>query len=150
MGRVETLHGGSRLEAIGRLLVAREQATAGGHDQPAGNGGHRGGLGQVIEVAHAAGEPFIVSKMFDRIQHPARGMRGGGDGAAGRVYLKEGGEFQGKGRDVVPAGATLVMETPGGGGIGAVGDRDPEKVHADLAAGLISRDAARDQYGLKD
>jgi N-methylhydantoinase B len=57
--------------------------------------------------------------------------------------------LRGKGRDEVPAGGVLVMETPGGGGIGDVAGRDPAQVHADLEAGLISEQAARDQYGVE-
>jgi N-methylhydantoinase B len=116
----------------------------------AGVGEHRGGLGQIIEVAHRNGEPFVVSKMFDRVQHPARGRQGGGAGAPGKVYIRQGEtlvELRGKGRDEIPAGATLVMETPGGGGMGDVARRDPERVRADLEAGLISEQAARDRYG---
>lgn len=108
----------------------------------AGTGEHRGGFGQVVEVTHRDGEAFVVSKMFDRVQHPARGRRGGGDGAPGRVYVRDpgGGEtdLRGKGRDVVPAGATLVMETPGGGGMGDAQRRDPDLVRADREAGLVS------------
>jgi N-methylhydantoinase B len=116
----------------------------------AGVGELRGGLGQVIEVTHRNGAPFVVSRMFDRIHHPARGRQGGGDGAPGRVYLKNGPDLNGKGRDLVPAGATLVMETPGGGGMGDVAQRDPAKVHADMAAGLVSRRAAVEDYGVED
>ena len=133
-------------EATAPLVVWRKEYRC----DSAGVGEHRGGLGQVIEVAHATGGAFVVSRMFDRINHPARGSRGGGDGAPGRVYVKDGEVFNGKGRDVVPAGGTLVMETPGGGGIGHVGDRDAGKVRADLAAGLISAEAARRDYGLDD
>ena len=115
----------------------------------AGAGEHRGGLGQVIEVSHAAGEPFVVSKMFDRIHHSARGRDGGGNGAPGAVYVRDGEQLPGKGRDVIPAGATLVMETPGGGGIGEVAQRDPARVREDLEAGLISPHAAEAIYGLK-
>jgi len=114
----------------------------------AGAGEYRGGLGQIIEVSHGAGAAFVVSKMFDRIHHPARGSQGGRDGAPGRVYVKDGGEFQGKGREIVPAGATLVMETPGGGGIGPVQRRDADRVRDDVAAGLVSPEAARDIYGV--
>jgi N-methylhydantoinase B len=117
----------------------------------AGVGEFRGGLGQVIEVGHRHGEPFVVSKMFDRIQHPARGRQGGGDGAPGSVYVRhaQGRDMlRGKGRDEVPAGAVLVMETPGGGGMGDVARRDPERVRDDLEAGLISEDAARAHYGV--
>jgi N-methylhydantoinase B len=133
-------------EATAPLLIWRKEYRM----DSGGVGEHRGGLGQVIEVSHAAGDAFVVSKMFDRIDHAARGSRGGGDGAPGRVFVKDGVDFKGKGRDVVPAGATLVMQTPGGGGIGQVADRDPAKVRADLAAGLVSPHAARADYGLDD
>lgn len=106
-----------------------------------GAGCHRGGLGQIIEISHIEGAPFVISKMFDRIDHPARGRAGGGTGAPGRVYIKDGAELRGKGRDVVPAGATLVMETPGGGGIGDPALRDDEAHRADLEAGLVTRAA---------
>ena len=47
----------------------------------------------------------------------------------------------------MPAGATLILETPGGGGIGDAGARDKAAVAADLQAGLISAEAARADYG---
>ena len=106
----------------------------------------RGGLGQVIEIAHAHGAPFEISKMFDRIQHPARGRRGGGPGRAGRVYIKGVKTLRGKGKETVPPGAILVMETPGGGGIGNPESRDPEAVRADLEAELVSEAGARKSY----
>lgn len=109
----------------------------------AGAGVHRGGLGQIIEIEHAHGAPFLISKMFDRVQHPARGRQGGLNGMRGRVYIKEGEELKGKGKDRVPARARLVMETPGGGGIGDPHERMPEAVSSDLLAELISEKAAR-------
>ena len=48
-----------------------------------GPGRHRWGLGQVVEITHADGSPFAVSKMFDRVGNPARGRDGGGPGATG-------------------------------------------------------------------
>jgi N-methylhydantoinase B len=113
----------------------------------AGAGEFRGGLGQVVEVGHRDGAAFLVSKMFDRIAHAPRGRQGGGDGAPGRVRLEDGTELRGKGLERVPAGARLVMETPGGGGMGEVARRDPARVRADLESGLISAAAARDRYG---
>ncbi|HEX7037074.1 MAG TPA: hydantoinase B/oxoprolinase family protein [Pseudomonadales bacterium] len=116
-----------------------------------GPGELRGGLGQVIEVGHRDGAPFVVSKMFDRVQHPARGRQGGAAGAPGRVYLRdaEGRQtvLRGKGRDEVPGGHVLVMETPGGGGIGDPSRREPERLAEDLRAGLVSAQAARERYG---
>ena len=119
-------------EVTAPLIIRRREYLPGS----GGAGQHRGGLGQVIEIEHAEGAPFVISKMFDRIKHPARGRRGGDAGVAGRVYIKDGPELKGKGQDVVPAGATLVMETPGGGGIGPKEKRDPALCAADTDAGL--------------
>ncbi|MEZ5596963.1 MAG: hydantoinase B/oxoprolinase family protein [Pseudomonadales bacterium] len=101
-------------ETTSPLVIWRKEYREGS----GGAGRYPGGDGQVIEIGHIAGRPFDVSKMFDRIRHPARGRDGGEDGAAGRVYLKSGSELRGKGRETVPAGETLVLETPGGGGLG--------------------------------
>ena len=103
-----------------------------------GTGRYRGGLGQVIEIGHRRGAPFQVSRMFDRIRFPARGREGGGAGSPGRVYLRDGPDLPGKGKDLVPAGATLVLETPGGGGIGDPQQRDTQAAAADIEAGLCT------------
>ncbi|MEM8767633.1 MAG: hydantoinase B/oxoprolinase family protein [Pseudomonadota bacterium] len=113
-----------------------------------GPGRQRGGLGQTIEVAHREGAPFVVSKMFDRIEHPARGRFGGSAGAPGAVYLKDGDVLPGKGRDLVGAGETLVLETPGGGGIGPARERSREALRGDLAAGLVSEGRLAKDYEL--
>ncbi|MGD8832979.1 MAG: hydantoinase B/oxoprolinase family protein [Pseudomonadales bacterium] len=133
-------------EATTPLVIWRKEYRV----DSGGPGARRGGLGQVIEVSHREGAAFVVSKMFDRIDHPARGRDGGGDGAGGAVYVKGGAPLPGKGRDVIPPGETLVLETPGGGGLGPVADRDPAAIRADLAAGLVSPAAARKAYGLDD
>ena len=120
-------------EVTAPLIITRREYRSGS----GGAGAQRGGLGQVIEITHAEGAPFAISKMFDRIRHPARGRGGGEAGATGRVYIKDGAELRGKGLDIVPAGATLVMETPGGGGIGDSQERDVSLKKADEEAGLV-------------
>lgn len=104
----------------------------------AGNGEHRGGFGQIMEFGHADGEPFIVSKMFDRIQHPPRGRHGGESGAAARVYIKNGEALTGMGRALIPEGQTMVLETAGGGGRGNSEHRRQSLVEEDKKNGLIS------------
>ncbi|MDA1075129.1 MAG: hydantoinase B/oxoprolinase family protein [Proteobacteria bacterium] len=107
-----------------------------------GSGQYRGGLGQVIEIRHADGAAFYASKMFDRILHPPRGRDGGEAGAPGRVYVRVNGQetdLLGKGKELVPAGATLVLETPGGGGIGAASDRAESALASDAENGLTTR-----------
>ncbi|MDH3612444.1 MAG: hydantoinase B/oxoprolinase family protein [Gammaproteobacteria bacterium] len=102
-----------------------------------GNGEYRGGLGQIMEFAHASGEAFAVSKMFDRIDHPPRGRDGGGPGAPARVYIKSGGKLKGMGREIIPAGESMILETAGGGGRGSPSDRDSEANASDEKNGLI-------------
>ena len=117
-------------EATSPLVVWRKEYRP----NSGGAGEFRGGHGQTIEIAHREGAPFYISKMFDRIGFPARGRNGGGAGAPGRVYLKDGPDMSGKGKDLVPAGATLVLETPGGGGMGDPAKRDKAAAQADAEA----------------
>ena len=91
-----------------------------------GAGEFRGGVGQIMEFAHAGGEAFMVSKMFDRIEHPPRGRQGGEDGQAAQVYVKGGKTLKGMGRETIPAGERMVLETAGGGGRGDPEARAPE------------------------
>lgn len=102
-----------------------------------GAGEFRGGVGQIMEFAHAGGEAFMVSKMFDRIKHPPRGRQGGEAGKAAKVYVKDGVELRGMGRETIPAGCSMVLETAGGGGRGKPEDRDPEKIEEDREKGLV-------------
>lgn len=103
-----------------------------------GAGEFRGGVGQIMEFAHAGGEAFMVSKMFDRIEHPPRGRQGGEAGQAARVYVKDGETLRGMGRETIPAGRRMVLETAGGGGRGNPQDRDPEKIAEDIKRGMLS------------
>ena len=101
-----------------------------------GPGKYRGGLGQIMEFGHLRGEAFAVSKMFDRVEHPPRGRDGGEAGAPARVYLKSGARLKGMGREVIPAGDSMVLETAGGGGRGDATDRDPDAIVNDKRNGL--------------
>jgi N-methylhydantoinase B len=103
-----------------------------------GAGAQRGGMGQTIEVGHAGGEAFTVSCLFDRVDHAARGRFGGEPGAVGQVVLGSGTPLNAKGRQAVPAGDTVIFHTPGGGGLGDVRDRAPERIEADVAAGFAA------------
>ena len=111
-----------------------------------GVGAHRGGVGQVMEISHAQEAPFAINSMFDRVIHPPRGRNGGGNGQTGRLYLKSGKEMQGKGRQSVPAGDRLIIEMPGGGGLGKAIDRDLERVEADVRNGFVSEAQVKKYY----
>jgi len=86
---------------------------------------------------------------FDRIDYPARGRDGGGDGEAGVVALKSGQPLKGKGFQLIPPGERLMVLTPGGAGIGVPRDRDRTQVANDLADGLITSETAEKVYEFK-
>jgi N-methylhydantoinase B len=93
-----------------------------------------------MEFAHADGEAFAVSKMFDRIHHPPRGRQGGKSGAPARVYIKDGPELRGMGREIIPAGKRMVLETAGGGGRGDPAKRDAAAIAQDQLDGISQSD----------
>jgi N-methylhydantoinase B len=112
-----------------------------------GPGHRRGGLGQTIEVGARGDATFEVLAMFDRVKIPARGRDGGKDGAAGIVRLASGGLLRAKGLQRIPAGDRLVLELPGGGGLGDPATRPRDQIAADVADGLVSAEAAAGVYG---
>ena len=113
-----------------------------------GAGTFRGGLGQVIEVGNTAEHAFDVSAAtFDRTRNPARGRDGGHPGGNGFAGLTSGKEFTDKAVHTVPPGERLLLELPGGGGLGLPADRDPEYLRNDLEAGYVTEEAARRVYG---
>ncbi len=131
-------------EAVAPLIVWRKEYRI----DSGGPGRFRGGTGQVLEISHAEGAPFSILALFDRIEHPARGRSGGGQGAPGRLSLGSGKKLRGMGKQTVPAGDTVVMEMPGGGGFGDPRARDPQLVARDVRDALVSRESAQLDYGI--
>ena len=121
-------------EAITPLVFRRKELRP----DSGGAGRTRGGLGQVIEIESRIGRPFELLAAFDRIDHPARGVEGGGDGAAGAVSLASGATLKGKGFQTIPPGDRLVVLTPGGGGIGPAAERAEDALARDLAEGYVT------------
>ena len=120
------------------LIIWRKEYRPGS----GGAGEFRGGVGQVMEFGHLEGEAFAVSKMFDRLRHPPRGRQGGEPGAPARVYLVDGNgargsDLRGMGREIIPAGQRMVLETAGGGGRGEPENRDPAATERDQRNGLL-------------
>ncbi|MDQ8035309.1 5-oxoprolinase [Bordetella genomosp. 1] len=132
------------LEAANPLLFERKEYRA----DSGGPGARRGGLGQTIVVRHADPDAaMILAAAFDRVIHPARGALGGHDGAPGQLALGSGTPLKSKGRQLIPAGDSLVVNTPGGGGLGDPARRDRAHLDADLALGLVSAAQAAAVYG---
>ena len=121
-------------EQVGPIIIWRKEIRPGS----GGVGTYRGGLGQIIEVGPAEGYHLEFSAMFDRVENPARGRHGGGDGAAGRVYLDDGSPFDAKGKQLVPADRRVILELPGGGGFGDPAKRDPGAAENDRIQGYVT------------
>ncbi|NNK77972.1 MAG: hydantoinase B/oxoprolinase family protein [Litoreibacter sp.] len=132
-------------EQVGPVIIWRKELRP----DSGGAGTHRGGLGQFMEVGARDGHEFDIQAMFDRVDHPARGRRGGGSGAATTIAQDDGAKMKGKGKQFVPHGRKVMMSFPGGGGYGRPEDRDLSLVRRDLALGYISPETARDTYRME-
>lgn len=116
-----------------------------------GAGRYRGGLGIVRQV-RALHDGTIFSARSDSHKHGAMGADGGGEGGLGRLVRNPGRSDEEVlaskvAHIVLAAGESVRIETPGGGGFGAPGERTLEALAADLRDGIISVTAAERHYG---
>ena len=120
-----------------------------------GAGKHRGGCGTVWEVEPLDHTMTAVSFGEGRFQ-PALGARGAVNARpglkVGRIEIREG---AGRVRTVkenaiftLKEGQRIASYNPGGGGWGPARERDPAAVLRDVRNGLVSIEAARDEYGV--
>jgi N-methylhydantoinase B len=117
----------------------------------AGPGQWRGGTGAVYEVELL--EDSICAMRAEGVRTPSGfGARGGGDGAPGRAIADPGTARE---RDLpqndvieLPAATVIRIEAPGGGGWGDPLARDPQRVAADCADGILSVERATADYAL--
>ena len=105
-----------------------------------GTGAHRGGLG-FRRAYRVVGGPVTMTSMLERRVVPPYGLHGGGDGARFRVTLNPGtaGARDVKGKETLTLadGDLVVIETAGGGGFGAPGDRPPALAARDRLEGYL-------------
>lgn len=131
-------------EHAGPVIIWRKELRP----DSGGAGQRRGGLGQYMEVGARDGHEFDFQAMFDRVDHPARGRRGGAQGAATTIAQDDGTKMRGKGKQFVAHGRRVMLAFPGGAGYGDPALRDAEDVKRDLARGYISAQTAANTYGL--
>ena len=105
-----------------------------------GDGEFRGGLGQVVELAHRSDGEFVFSATFERVRHPARGRHGGENGMTGRLTLDDGTPVAAKGNTIVPSGRHLIIEFPGGGGLGNPSERSSQARKRDRQLGYVTHE----------
>jgi N-methylhydantoinase B len=153
MDAVRTLASGSAnlpVEALEHAYPLRVERYA---LRPAsdGAGRHRGGVG-IVRDYRILGDDIAVSLSAERQQAVARGLQGGGDGAAGAFILDpDGGDPKTLGAaesDVaLPRGSVLRIATPGGAGYGPADTRDSVDTARDLREDRIDAETARRVYG---
>lgn len=133
-------------ENAGPVIIWRKELRP----DSGGAGAQRGGLGQHMEVGAVEGHEFDISAMFDRVDHPARGRRGGESGAPTTIQRSDDAPMRGKGKQFIPHGEKVVMAFPGGAGYGDPKSRDHAAVRRDLARGYISIETAKTVYDLPE
>lgn len=121
--------------------------------EPGGEGEFQGGRGTVREyrILHEKGGTITIT--LGRHKFPAWGVNGGRGGSRNYVQIKraDGTLTQPLGKTarlVLRKGDVARVVCGGGGGWGDPKKRPREKVLADLRAGLISQEVARNIYGL--
>jgi N-methylhydantoinase B len=103
------------LEASMPIVFDRRELRLGS----GGEGRSRGGDGQVIAFHMRTNQPWLLNAVPSRLDEGPEGLDGGGRGAAGRFLVNGKPMSEGKKMTMQPHDV-VVLETPGGGGYGAV------------------------------
>jgi N-methylhydantoinase B len=117
-----------------------------------GAGLHRGGCGTAYGIRATA--DCIVSVLGDRVDHAPFGVSGGGPGAPNSVQFETGGQVWApplrskQEKELLRAGDSIRVASPGGGGFGDPLQRELEAVELDLNLGYVSPASAERDYGV--
>ena len=132
------------IENLSPVLMERRELRP----DSGGPGKFRGGCGQTMVVRFRTEKPVLYSPLYDRVRFPAPGLLGGWSGAKGEVFLDGGQRLHPKEQRMLAPGARVTLRLPGGGGYGLPWEREVARVVADVEAGLVSLDQAREAYGV--
>ncbi len=128
-----------------RIMRARLWSDSGGA------GRFRGGLG-LEKVYEATTTDVIVSHRGERFASEPWGLHGGAPGRSGRAFIvrKDGAreDLPSKKMIVLHPGDQLWEYIAGGAGYGDPLERDPAAVLGDVLDGKVSRETARESYGV--
>ena len=118
----------------------------------AGAGRWRGGLGVVTEFIIGGDDTQVVT-FGDGDVEPALGAHGGGPGTLNKIWLRypDGRQYVCTTKDLVrgvPRGTLYHQDAGGGGGYGEPKQRRASKVAMEVRNEIISRQAAREEYGV--
>ncbi len=118
----------------------------------AGPGRFRGGFAVRLDFQVFRPEGLVTARGMERLRFAPWGVAGGTAGSTGSVVLNPGTAAERRLPKIevlsLEPGDVLSVRTPGGGGHGDRFQRPPAAVLADVAAGLVSREHAREAYGV--
>jgi N-methylhydantoinase B len=130
------------LEYRAPIIFERKELIA----DSGGPGRFRGGAGQRVVMRSMADWPILfVPSSIGRIKYPPMGLLGGLPGRGG-MMLHDDNPLHPRATTTVAPGGRVTVDAPGGGGIGAPTERDPDAVARDVAGGYVSPEVARDIY----
>ncbi|HEX2173292.1 MAG TPA: hydantoinase B/oxoprolinase family protein, partial [Dehalococcoidia bacterium] len=130
------------METLAPVRVLRKELRP----DSGGAGRFRGGLGQTLEFQVLGDRPFTFAPIVERIDHPAQGLAGGRPGAPGGLEYSIGRTTPPKQTVLLPAGAIITLDFPGGGGFWRPDERGPAAVLEDVRLGLVTPEQARTEY----
>jgi N-methylhydantoinase B len=110
-----------------------------------GAGEFQGGNGQIFELRNDTGRLVDAAFMASRTRLPARGFRGGQQGAHRRIYV-DGVAIDPKARVAIAPAGLISVHDSGGGGFGDPASRDLEQIRSDLRLGLVTRAWVEQNY----
>lgn len=148
-GNVRSIETAENLEATIPFVVERcELRTDSG-----GDGYRRGGLGMHREL-RLLDEEAEYSVLSDRAVIPPYGVAGGHASAQVSAAIRRNGQAAslatpGKATGIrLNRGDVVIMQSAGGGGYGDPLEREPDLVRRDVVLGYVSRERARERYGV--
>jgi N-methylhydantoinase B len=133
-------------EATSPMMVERFELIP----DTGGAGRFRGGCGVRKDIRVLA-DSIVLTNMGDRTATAPYGLAGGRPGRPGRSVLHSvagTSELESKGTYVLDRGDVVSLRLSGGGGYGDPGDRDPERIAADIREGYVTEEGARRDYGV--
>ena len=117
----------------------------------AGAGQFRGGLGLDVKVRNVVTGRWNITQT-GRHRVPPWGLWGGKNGGRPDRLVLRAGENEWKSVNAnwyqVPAESRVIIRSAGGGGWGDPLDREPMRVIEDIRDGMVSAEAAREEYGV--
>ncbi len=117
-----------------------------------GAGRTTGAPAGLCEYGPVGGGTLEVAYIADGAVNNAKGTLGGGDGSKIRNYRRTANEeleeLPACANIILDPGETVISYTAGGGGYGPPHERPPEKVDHDVDEGWITRERAREVYGV--